>query len=74
MIDLGDIEELLNKEPFKPFRIRMADGNSYSVTNPNLVVPMESQLFIALPKDRWKRCAHAGEATAPCGRKSCRAG
>ena len=54
MIDPDDIQELLDKAPFKPIRIRMADGNSYDVVNPQLVVPMESQLFIALPKDRWK--------------------
>jgi len=54
MIDPGDIRDLLDKEPFEPFRIRMADGNSYVVDNPQLVVPMESQLFIALPNDRWK--------------------
>ena len=54
MIDPAEIEELLEKEPFESFRIRMADGNAYDVTNPDLVVPMESKLFIALPKDRWK--------------------
>lgn len=56
MFDPSDIQELLEREPFQPFRIRMEDGNSYPVTNLALVVPMESQLFIALPKDRWKFC------------------
>jgi hypothetical protein len=54
MIHPSDIRELLAKEPFTSFRIRMADGNSYVVTNPGLVVPMDSQLFVALPNDRWK--------------------
>lgn len=54
MIDPADLVELLEKEPFEPFRIRMSDGNAYDVTNPNLVVPMETKLFLALGKDRWK--------------------
>ena len=54
MIDPGDIAELIETEPFEPFRIRMSDGHAYDVINPALVVPMESKLFIALPKDRWK--------------------
>jgi hypothetical protein len=54
VIDPVDIQELLDREPFQPFRIRMSDGNAYEVTNPALVVPMETNLFIALPRDRWK--------------------
>jgi hypothetical protein len=55
MIDPGTIQELLNKEPFEPFRIRMNDGQHYDVTIPSLVVPMESTLFLAMPKrDRFK--------------------
>ena len=54
MIDPADIRELLDQEPFEAFRIRMADGNDYEVTNPDLAVAMESKLFLALPKDRWK--------------------
>jgi hypothetical protein len=49
-----DIRNLLDKEPFKPFRILMSDGNSYSVTNAQLVVPMGTKLFIALDGDFWK--------------------
>ena len=54
MIDPADVQELLDKEPFEPFRIRMTDGNHYDVTNPDLAVAMESNLFLALPKGRWK--------------------
>jgi hypothetical protein len=54
MIDFTEIQELVDKDPFQSFRIRMSDGNHYDVTNPDLVVPMESMLFIALPKSRWK--------------------
>ncbi len=54
MIDPPDIQELLDKTPFQPFRVRMSDGNFYDVVNPDLVVAMETMLFIALPKSRWK--------------------
>jgi hypothetical protein len=54
MIDPGDLQELLDKEPFEPFRIRMSDGNAYDVTKPELVVPMDTKLFLALGNDRWK--------------------
>ncbi len=54
MIDPRTIQELLDKEPFEAFRIRMLDGNYYDVTNPSVVVSMNTKLFIALPEDRWK--------------------
>jgi hypothetical protein len=54
MIDPAIIQELLDKEPFERFRIRMADGNYYDITNPDLVVTMETQLFVALPQDHFK--------------------
>ena len=55
MIDPGTIQELLEKDPFEPFLIRMCDGQRYDVSNPALAVPMESILFLAMPKrDRFK--------------------
>ena len=59
MIDPADIQELLEREPFEPFRVRMADGNYYDVVHSELAVPMESKLFLALPKDRWKFLSYA---------------
>ena len=54
MVDPAILQELLEKQPFEPFRIRMADGLAYEVTNLDLVVTMDSMLFIALPGDRFK--------------------
>ncbi|HET6250877.1 MAG TPA: hypothetical protein VFE47_24520 [Tepidisphaeraceae bacterium] len=54
MIDPRGIQELLDKEPFKMFRVYMSDGHAYEVTNPARVVRMDSRLFIALPHDKWK--------------------
>ncbi len=41
------IRELLDCEPFHPFRIRASSGMVYDVRNPGLVVILKSQLFIA---------------------------
>ena len=55
MIDPGTIQELLEKNPFEPFRIRMNDGQQFDISSPALAVPMESILFLAMPKrDRFK--------------------
>ncbi len=55
MIEPGTIQELLDRDPFEPFRIRMSDGNYYDVTNPDLIVTMERELFMAMPRrDRFK--------------------
>lgn len=54
MIDAKTIQELLDKEPFERFRIYMSDGHAYEVVNPDVVVPMLTKLFVALPGDLWK--------------------
>jgi len=53
MIDPTDLVELKDKEPFEPFRINLADGKHYDVTNPDLFVVMETKLFLAFPGGRW---------------------
>ena len=46
---IDHIRELLERDPFKPFRIRASSGTSYDVRNPGLVVVMKTQIFIASP-------------------------
>ena len=71
MIDPADIQELLEREPFEPFRIRMTDGLYYDVANPDLVVPMESYLFYAFPKrDRWKLLSYVNMTSVDIGEGS----
>lgn len=48
-----ELEEHLNKEPFVPFRINMADGNHYDVENPRLAVAMNTRMFLAYPDGNW---------------------
>lgn len=44
---IKSVRELLEREPFQPFRIRASSGVAYEVRNPGLVVVLRSQIFIA---------------------------
>jgi hypothetical protein len=50
----NDIDELLRRDPFLPFRIFLSDGNQFDVTQPHTVIAGKLQLFILLRDDRWK--------------------
>ena len=47
-------KRLLQREPFLPFRIFIADGNTLDVTRRMSVAVGRNGLFIVLPDDRWK--------------------
>ncbi len=48
------IRDLLQREPFVPFRIRASSGVAYEVRSPGLVVLLKSQVLIAEPRsDRY---------------------
>lgn len=48
------IKEMLNREPFTPFRVVTSSGEAYRIANPALVTLMRSEVFIAQPNlDRW---------------------
>lgn len=50
-----EITDLLHRDPFQPFRLRLTSGDSHEVRNPVLAVPMRSRLFVAAPdSDDWK--------------------
>jgi hypothetical protein len=54
-----DIHEILQKEPFEPFRIRLSSGDSYEVRDPSSVALMKNRAFIALPDgERWTFCSY----------------
>ena len=49
-----ELQELIEQEPFEPFRVRLSSGDAYEIRNPGLAVVMRSRLFIAFPgTDRW---------------------
>ncbi len=67
MIDPGTITELLDRDPFGSFRIRMSDGREYEVTNPERVVAMEDLFFIALPKKGFKLLSYQNMTSVESG-------
>jgi len=44
------IREMLDRDPFGPFRIVTSSGQAYVIRDPHLVALMKSQVFIAEPK------------------------
>ena len=50
----NEIREILSREPFEPFRIRLSSGTAYEIHDPQSVALMKSRLFIAFPRsNRW---------------------
>ena len=48
------IRDLLERAPFRPFRIRASSGVAYDVRSPGLVMLLKSQVLIAEPRsDRY---------------------
>ena len=50
----SDIRELLDRDPFTPFRLILSSGKQYDVLDPETTVLLKSEIFIALPDgERW---------------------
>ena len=49
-----DIADLLQRQPFIPFRLFLSDGNTFDIMRPLSVALGRNGLFILLPDDRWK--------------------
>ena len=49
-----NIRELLNREPFLPFRLIMTSGKTYEVVSPNSAALLKSEVFVVFPDgERW---------------------
>lgn len=49
-----DIRELLGRDPFEPFRIRLSSGDHYDVRDPWSVAVLKSRIFVAPVKaEAW---------------------
>ena len=49
-----EILELLNRDPFVPFKIELMSGDRHQIDNPNLVAVGESTIHVMTPKsDRY---------------------
>jgi hypothetical protein len=47
---IDDIRDLLSRDPFQPFRIRLTSGDYYDIRDPFSVAMMRSRLFVAVTK------------------------
>jgi len=49
-----NIRELLDREPFLPFRLIMTSGKTYEVVSPNSAMLLKSEVFVVFPDgERW---------------------
>ncbi len=49
-----NIRELLDREPFLPFRLVMTSGKTYEVVTPNSAMLLKSEVFVVFPDgERW---------------------
>jgi hypothetical protein len=52
MITPSRIKELLNKKPFKPFRIFLSDGSHHDVPHPEFAWVFGGRVFVGVPARR----------------------
>lgn len=52
-MDLQGIRDAINKRPFKPFTISLADGRSFLVPHPELVAVGKRRVIVVKPDDSW---------------------
>ncbi len=45
----NNIRELLDRDPFVPFRLVLSSGRHYDVLDPQMTVLLKSEIFIAFP-------------------------
>jgi hypothetical protein len=44
-----ELRDLLQRNPFEPFRVRVSSGDHYDIVEPFSAVLTKSRLFIAIP-------------------------
>lgn len=45
-----EIDELLRRRPFAPFRIHLSDGSHYEVKHPEMAVISRYSMVVAIPR------------------------
>ncbi|MGO8691845.1 MAG: hypothetical protein ACLQLG_19660 [Thermoguttaceae bacterium] len=50
------MRELLSRQPFEPFELRLTNGEKHEVRHPEMALLLKSRLLIALPDDRMVIC------------------
>lgn len=52
-MDLQGIREALQRRPFEPFAMRLADGRSLDVRHPEMVAIGRRRIIVVQPDDSW---------------------
>lgn len=47
------LRQLLVRDPFEPFRIKLVNGDTHDVFDPQTVAPENRVVFIAYPDQNW---------------------
>jgi hypothetical protein len=50
------MQELLRRQPFEPFELRLTNGEKHEVRHPEMALLLRSRLVIALADDRMVIC------------------
>ena len=50
------MQELLRRQPFEPFEIRLTNGETHELRHPEMALLLTSRLVIALPDDHMVIC------------------
>ncbi len=50
------MQELLRRQPFEPFEIRLTNGEKYEVRQPAMALLMKTRIIIGLPDDSTVIC------------------
>ena len=52
-MDIAGLREVLHKEPFEPFVIRLADGRSLAIPHPDFVAFTSRRVIVIAEDDSW---------------------
>ena len=52
-MDLAGLRQALRRQPFEPFRIRLADGRSVAVAHPEFVAIGTRRVIVVADDDSW---------------------
>ena len=52
-MDIAGVREVLHRQPFQPFVIRLADGRSLSVPHPDFVALGSRRIVVVAEDDTW---------------------
>jgi len=53
-MESNTLQEMLRREPFAPFQLKLSGGKTIDIVDPELVVVMRREIFVAeTSRDRW---------------------